>query len=345
MSTARPHVLLARLDNDGDVLLTGPAVRAVAASSGRVTYLCSPRAAAAARLLPGVDEVETFDAPWIASPPPAVSREEVETLIGAVSAGGIDQAIIFSSFHQSPLPLALLLRLAGVVTIAAISVDYPGSLLDVRHAVSDDIHEVERNLSLVATLGYLLPEGDTGHLEVGRNPAAIPPGLVPEGPYVVVHPGASVPARAWSPAANRELVAALTSAGWRVVVTGGPSEADLCRFVAGETGLDLCGSTDLRGLAEIIGRAAAVVVGNTGPAHLAAAVQTPVVSIFAPTVPAVRWAPWKVPHVLLGRQDIDCAGCRAQVCPIEGQPCISCIPVADVVAAVSALTATSWAIA
>jgi len=338
-------VLVARLDNDGDVLLTGPAVRAVAAGAGRVTYLCSPRAAPAARLLPGVDEVRTFDAPWIASPPPAVSPAQVEALVADVAAAGIDQAVVFSSFHQSPLPLALLLRLAGVGTIAAISVDYPGSLLDVRHAVADDIHEVQRNLSLVATLGYALPDGDAGHLVVSRRPEALPPGMVPEGPYLVVHPGASVPARAWSPAANRDLVAALTQAGWPVVVTGGPSEADLCRFVAGEVGVDLCGRTDLAGLAEILGRATAVVVGNTGPAHLAAAVQTPVVSIFAPTVPSVRWAPWMVPHVLLGRQDIGCAGCRAQVCPIEGQPCITSVSVVDVVGAVSALTANRWAVA
>ena len=48
--------------------------------------------------------------------------------------------------------------------------------------------------------------------------------------------------------------------------------------------------------------AAAVVVGNTGAAHLAAAVGTPVVSLFAPVVPADRWAPYRVPHVLLGDQ-------------------------------------------
>ncbi len=54
--------------------------------------------------------------------------------------------------------------------------------------------------------------------------------------------------------------------------------------------------------------AEAVVVGNTGPAHLAAAVGTPVVSLFAPVVPAARWHPWGVPHVLLGDQEAACRG-------------------------------------
>jgi ADP-heptose:LPS heptosyltransferase len=63
--------------------------------------------------------------------------------------------------------------------------------------------------------------------------------------------------------------------------------------------LDLGGRTSFAELAEVLAGADAVVVGNTGPAHLAAAVGTPVVSLYAPTVPAVRWRPWQVPHELL----------------------------------------------
>ena len=102
--------------------------------------------------------------------------------------------------------------------------------------------------------------------------------------------------------------------------------------------VDLSGATELAGLAEVLAGADAVVVGNTGPAHLAAAVGTPVVSVYAPTVPASRWRPWRVPHVLLGVQDIPCAGCRSRVCPIPGQPCIGDVEVDEVVAAVASLT-------
>ena len=58
--------------------------------------------------------------------------------------------------------------------IAAISVDYPGTLLDVRHLVADDLHEVERNLSLVATLGHRLAPGDDGRLAVELPGGDIP---------------------------------------------------------------------------------------------------------------------------------------------------------------------------
>ena len=90
----------------------------------------------------------------------------------------------------------------------------------------------------------------------------------------------------------------------------------------------------MAGLAEVLAGAEAVVVGNTGPAHLAAAVGTPVVSLFAPVVPAVRWRPWGVRHVLLGDQEAACAGSRARVCPLPGHPCLDAVPVEEVVAAV-----------
>jgi ADP-heptose:LPS heptosyltransferase len=361
------HVLVARQDSLGDVLLAGPAVRAVAAGAGRVTLLCGPRGRAAAELLPGVDEVVVAHAAWIDAEPRRVTRAEIDALVDRLTDLEVDQALVLTSFHQSPLPLALLLRMAGVATTAAVSVDYPGSLLDIRHRVDEDIHEVERGLSLAATLGYRLPEGDDGRLRVRRDRVAGAPEL--EGPYVVVHPGASAPARAWAPERHAALVDALVESGRRVVVTGGNDERSLTSLVAGgrppegsgeprggapvdregsgeprggasvDRVVDLGGRVDLAGLAEVLAGAEAVVVGNTGPAHLAAAVGTPVVSLFSPVVPAARWRPWGVPLVLLGDQDAACAGSRARVCPVAGHPCLDGVLEAEVVAAVERLAA------
>ncbi|MFL5827982.1 MAG: glycosyltransferase family 9 protein [Thermoleophilaceae bacterium] len=333
----KPHVLVCRLDSDGDVLLAGPAVRAVAARAKRVTMLCGPRGQRAAELLPGVDQVVVHSAPWIDPEPEPVDRDAELRLVGEIESLGVDRAIVLTSFHQSPLPTALLLRFAGVASIAATSVDYPGSLLDVRHTVDEYVHEVERSLSLVAELGYELPPGDDAALHVSTAPEdrLVRERLGAE-PYVVVHPGASVSARAWEPERCAELVQALHQQGRRAVVTGSPEEAGLTAFVADSTGVDLGGQTSLGELAEVIRGAEAIVVGNTGPAHLAAAVGTPVVSVFAPTVPAVRWRPWRVPHELL-HTAVPCAGCRARECPVPGHPCIGEIAPAHVLAALARL--------
>ena len=339
------RVLVARVDSAGDVLLSGPAVRAVAASGAEVVFLAGPRGRAAAGLLPGVAAVVVRHIPWIDPEPEPVTRESMLALVDELADLRVDEAVVLTSFHQSPLPLALLLRLAGVPTIAAVSDDYPGSLLDVRHRVDEELHEVERALSLVATLGHRLPGGDDGRLAVsrpllGRNPVA------ELAPYVVVHPGCSVPARTWAPDRFRALVELLGERGRGVDVTVGPVERELNGFVAAGAPhvVDLGGETTLAELVEVVADAEAIVVGNTGPAHVAAAVATPVVSLFAPTVPPGRWAPWRVPVALLGDHDIECAGCRARVCPFEGHPCLGAVSVEDAAAALERVAPRAHAV-
>lgn len=328
-SAPQRHVLVARLDSAGDVLVCGPAVRAVAAGATRVTLLCGPQGAAAGRLLPGVDEVVVWHAPWISADAPTATAEHLDALVSLLRDLAPDEAVVLTSFHQSPLPLALLLRAAGVGRVSGASVDTPGTLLDVRLRPGEDLDEDQpeplRALAVAAAAGFALPADDDGRLRVLPPPDTSP--VVGTEPYVVVHPGASVPARAWPADHHRRLVGLLHAHGLRVVVTGGPAERDLTREVAAGApagrAVDLGGGTDLRTLSGVLAGARAVVTGNTGPAHLAAAVGTPVVSLFAPVVPAVRWAPYGVPVVLLGDQDAACRGTRAQVCPVPGHPCLS----------------------
>ncbi|HYZ15184.1 MAG TPA: glycosyltransferase family 9 protein, partial [Candidatus Acidoferrum sp.] len=108
-------------------------------------------------------------------------------------------------------------------------------------------------------------------------------------------------------------------------------------YVAGEDATNAAGTTDFRTLGRVIADAEAIVVGNTGAAHVAAAVGTPTVSLFPPTIPAVRFRPWMVRHVLLGDQEIACRGCRARSCPLVDQPCLGVVTVDDVLRALGTL--------
>ncbi|MEJ5944605.1 glycosyltransferase family 9 protein [Pseudokineococcus basanitobsidens] len=361
------RVLAVRLDSDGDVLLTGPAVRALGTGPDggacEVDLLVSPAGRAAGGLLPGVAELRVFDAPWSGYAPAVLDPAAVEELLTWMRGRRHDEVVVVTSFHQSPLPMALLARLAGAPVVVGTSEDYPGSLLDVRHRRdgaadgSGGGHEVLAALDLVAATGRTVPERPrlavrTDVVDAAEEQLLVLPGLrevLQDGDsrgLVVVHPGASVPARAPSPQVAAQAVAALLDDGWDVVLTGSPAERGLVADVqgraagvsgrsvvsrAGSSGpdgaararlVDAAGTTDLAGLAALLRTASAVVVGNTGPAHLAAAVGTPVVSLFAPVVPAERWAPWGVPTVLLGDQDAPCALSRARECPVLGHPCL-----------------------
>jgi ADP-heptose:LPS heptosyltransferase len=342
------HVLVVRLDRMGDVLVCGPAVRAVAAAADKVTMLVSPAGAQAARLLPGIDATVVWDCPWIGAPPPPVECADVDLLVDAISAAGVDEALVLTSYHQSALPTALVLRMAGVGRVAAVSSDYPGDLLTTRIAEPPDAPEPLRMLAIAEAAGYRLPSGDDRAMAV-HTPAR-PPVDTPDEPFTVVHPGTDAPARAYPEERWQQVVAALTAAGRTVVVTGAHADAAIAASITAAARppgrvVDMCARTDVADLAAILDRAQVVVVANTGPAHLAAAVRTPVVSLFAPVVPAARWAPYGVRSVLLGDQDAPCRGTRARECPVPGHPCLTGVPADAVLAAVDALAPLPEAVA
>src|SRR5699024_10480657 len=102
--------------------------------------LVGPAGAEAAALLPGVGNVITWRAPWILEQAHrGVDRDDLDDLVDLLTER-YDEAAILTSFHQSPLPAALVLRLAGVDRIAATSVYHPSALLDHRVRYRPDLH-------------------------------------------------------------------------------------------------------------------------------------------------------------------------------------------------------------
>ncbi|CAL9604840.1 hypothetical protein SUDANB6_05526 [Streptomyces sp. enrichment culture] len=313
--------LVARPGGFGGVLLAGPAVRAVATRATHVTMLCDPDGAPAARLLPHVDDVVVWDAPAHAprggTEPPSATPAEPGGPDGADGTARVvrrlreeayDVALVLAPQPQSPLPTARLLRMARVRRIGAAAAGtetpHDDGLLDVRPRRRPGRHEAEAALDAAAAMGFGLRAGDDGRLRV--LPAPDTAALTGNGPYVVVHPGAKDPSRAWDAGRCAEAVALLADAGHRVVVTGGPGETALTRHVSGATAVDLGGRTTPRALAGVLRNADAVVTGAAGPAHLAAAVGTPVVVPASCAAPAGNRAPYRVSAVLLGAPTRPC---------------------------------------
>ena len=236
--TRAPRVLAVRLDSDGDVLLAGPAVRQLAADAV-VDLLVSPAGAAAAAMLPGVHEVLVADVPWTGADPVPAAPDLLDELLALVRRGHYDEVVVMTSYHQSPLPMALVARWAGVPRVVGTSDDFPGSLLDVRHRWvegGDDpgfggVHEVEAMCALVAAAGH--PRTGDDRLRVLHPPA--PPGLGDR--YVVLHPTASVPARAIGVERAADHARDLAADGWCVVVTGGPGDEQVGEAAGGRAGV------------------------------------------------------------------------------------------------------------
>src|SRR5579859_7700482 len=151
------RILAIRLDNLGDVLVTTPAIHAIKTSlpAAHITLLASPIGAQVARLNPDVSDVIVYAAPWMDPwhKLPQDSQRE-QQMIATIRERQFDGAIIFTSFHQSPLPAAYLCYLADIPLRVAASIDGPGSLLTTRHKHPENMmHEVERGLDLVSAIG------------------------------------------------------------------------------------------------------------------------------------------------------------------------------------------------
>ena len=330
---ARDHrVLVTRLDGAGDVLLAGPAVRAVAAPRAEVTLLCGPAGAAAGRLLPGVADVLVWASPWVVNPAPPIDRAALDRFVDDLAARGVRRG---RDPHVVP-PVAAADGAAPAAgrrrRITGASIDYPGTLLDVRLRPGDgpgddlpeDLPEPERALAIAAAAGLPAAGGRS------RRARGAPPAPARRPARARCRPAlrraaprrrrrrAALARRA--PPAGRGAARGRRPRGRR---HRRPRRARPHRArsrPAPPARVDLGGRTGLAELSAVLAGAAAVVVGNTGAAHLAAAVGTPVVSLFAPVVPAVRWRPYRVRQVLLGDQDAPCRDTRARDCPVPGHP-------------------------
>jgi lipopolysaccharide heptosyltransferase II len=305
------NVLCVRLDNLGDVLMTTPAIRALkeAVPGRKITLLTSRAGSGIARLVPDIDEVLEFAVPWQGSAA-AGSVEAVGEMIATLRDRSFDAAVVFTVYSQNPLPTAMLLYQAGVPRIAGYCRENPYGLmtdwLPDPEPLSGIRHEVTRQLDLVRALGAP-PAGEHFSLHIGpgvteRFTGTLRPlGFDPERPFLVLHPGVSEDKRQYPvpffAEAARQLAHTL---GYQILLTGVASEkamAEEIRRAVGPAALDLTGQLDLEELSALIRNADLVIANNTGPVHVAAAVGTPVVVLYALTNP--QHTPWRVPYRLL----------------------------------------------
>lgn len=339
------RILCVRLDNMGDVLMTTPALHALRESAPRrhITLLASPAGAAIARHLPDVDEVIEYDAPWSNATRSPASGDEA-ALLAQLRAGSFDAAAIFTVYSQNPLPAATLCFLAGIERRLAHCRENPYALLT--HWVPDREphaelrHEVERQLAMVRSVGARVTDA---RLRLRVSPAARATladklrmrGVEPGVRCVVVHPGASAASRRYPAALHaRALDLIAPAAPGPIVLTGSLQEAALTAEVSSYLSapararvIDCAGAFTLAELIALLEQAALLIANNSGPVHLAAALGTPVVDLYALTNP--QHTPWMTPHRLLYR-DVDCRWCYRSICPEGHHACLRSVPPAEV---------------
>lgn len=343
---AARRILCVRLDAMGDVLMTGPAIRAVKHASGgaHVALLTSRSGAVAARLLPEIDAIIEYESPWMKA---SVERHDPLSdfeMIDRLHQLEFDAAVIFTVYSQNPLPAAMLCYLAEIPLRLAHCRENPYQLLTNWLAETEPEkcfrHEVERQLDLVESVGFLATDKRMSveildHALDGVRKKLSRSGIDPDfSNWLVMHPGAKAASRRYPPerfaAAARELAG---RHGLKIVFTGDASEEELIEQIRAAGIRDivsLCGEIDFEEMAALMSLAPLLISNNSSPVHLASATGTPVVDLYALTNP--QHTPWLVPNRVLFA-DVPCRFCYKSVCPETHHQCLRGVTPEQVVAA------------
>jgi lipopolysaccharide heptosyltransferase II len=315
----------------GDMVLLTPALRALknAYPSALISILVNPLVEGLMRRNPYVDEVIVYDKRG--------EQKGLRNLLSMASAlreEGFDMAVLF---HPNSVRSALLAFLARIPVRVGTTVSKRGIFLT--EGIPDDfnIHEVERYLRIARLAGAA---EDSGRLEFWHGPAErsyaqfkfMQFGIRPRDFVVGINPSTTWPSKAWAPenfAALADRLAEEMKA--RIIITGSSDDVGLTGKIEGMMRADvinLAGKTDIFQLGAVIELCDLFVSCDSGPMHIAAAVNTSTVALFGPTSPA-RHRPYGKRHFVI-RHPFPCSPCYRIRCP--NNICISSITPSEVAA-------------
>lgn len=304
-------ILLVRPDGIGDEVLCLPVASALRGllPDAHISFLSSAYAAPVLQHHPDLDGVLS-----------ASGKERFGERVALFR--GFDVAIFLRPFRQWMIAAwAARVPIRVATGYRWYSVFMNRRVYEHRHDFSK--HESEYNLGLLRGLGLIPGPGKRPVLTCteGERQAARTRIEAMPSPRVVVHPG-GFSTRHWRTRHYHDLVVELARAGYGVILSGSADEgqrfcAEMQRDQIPSAGvLNLMGRIDLRELMAVIAESDALVSGSTGPAHLAAALGCPFISLFDPRRSAlpIRWQPLGR-GVVLRPQVPTCEKCIYEKCP------------------------------
>jgi predicted lipopolysaccharide heptosyltransferase III len=317
------RILLVRLRLIGDVVFTTPIIRALRRRypDAHLTYVVEPAAAPVVRGNPHITEL------IVARKRHGVGRVRDDlTLARQLRRGRFDLAI---DLHGGPRSAFLVWASGARRRIGYAIKGRSWMYTDVVPRAADlaPRHSVLSQWDLLAPLG--IEAGDPGRdaVEMAADPQSAArvdsrlrrAGIPPDAPLVVIHLSAGNPFRRWPEDSFARIVSGLADAdpSRRIILTAGPSDATAVQRVV-ETvrahlrtpeSVPMVEDWDLAELRALIDRAAVYIGGDSGPLHVAATTETPIVELLGPTLPE-RSRPWRHPRLRAELVDVGALPCR-----------------------------------
>lgn len=303
------NILVIRADNMGDLIMTGPAIRALKRTFHcKITVLTSKAGSLITPFMKEVDEVLVYDLPWVKTNE-QIDEKKFAAVIDMIKSLHFDAAVIFTVYSQNPLPAAMLAFMAGIPYRLAYCRENPYHLLThwvpEKEPYSFIQHQVQRDLNLVAEVGAEIDDESlslqfaaSAKFSAFKKIAEF--GFDQSKPYIILHPGVSEAKREYRKELWIETGKLLHQKyHYQILITGAASEKKLAEEIQKGINDAICaaGLLNIEEFIALINEASLVVSVNTGTVHIAAALQTPVVVLYATTNP--QHTPWHSPSRIL----------------------------------------------
>lgn len=211
----------------------------------------------------------------------------------------------------------------------------------------NDLHTVEYQFEQFRWLG--LPDTEAGPTQLHVAPQfrdsahakLREAGVDPAAPYAVIAPTNEFYTKRWMPERYASVAEELIARGFQTVLSGAPTDEQRAQLVAVQAAtqrrLASLSNLDIGELVALIAGARLFVGNDSGPAHIAAAVQTPLVVLFGPASSA-RWRPWRETAAELVQNPFACNPCAMYTCEAFDEPeCIRSISIEQVMHAINKL--------
>jgi len=339
-------ILLVRLRLVGDVVFTTPAIRVLRRRypGAELTYVVESPAAAVVHGNPNLDEVVVV--PRLTG----LARLRSDAALGwQLRRRAYDIAI---DMHGGPRS-AWLTWASGAPTRVGYRIKGRSWMYTIVVERSPDLlprHSVANQWDLLTPLGIDDCDPRRDPVEMAEDPRAVTAirerlakaAIDATHPVILIHVSAGNAFRRWPPAAFEELVVGLARADARrrIILTSGPSDATAAARIAAQarqrlgplaTAVPDLGEFDLAELRALIERASVYIGGDSGPMHIAATTETPIVALLGPTLPE-RSKPWRDPRWFSEIVDVSlpCRPCQQRTCEPGDFRCLTWIEPARV---------------
>lgn len=323
------NILVIQTAFAGDVILTLPLIQVLKENFpvAKISFLCIPGVTQVLENNPCIDEVITYDK--------RKSQKGIMQFFGFIKFIKSKQFDLIISPHRS-FRSTMISYLSGVGNTISFDTSSMSSKYKTRVVYKKNVHEIIRNLSLLAPLGIVKNEIIPPELFPSGNDVSVVKNLLESynisewDNFITIAPGSVWYTKAFPDVKFANVINVLNEFSVKIILIGGEEDFGLCAKIKvlckNLNVFNASGKLTYLQSAELIRRSKALLTNDSAPLHLANSVGTQVIAIFGATIPEFGFYPYNKNDVVLQVNGLKCRPCGihgGNRCPVKTFDCMN----------------------